>query len=472
MGPTDAQKYAAQHGNGLVPGAQISVPSGLGSGFSNFNFPQKTITPVPAGKTWTPYIDTSNVNPQGPLLSKPSVPNMPVPIGGAPAVDTSAIAPAAPAGPDWMALLKMLQGPAGPNYGALLAGLGTPGKIADLNTPDLHYIYNDFSQPISKAWENLASQIQGFGTAAVGREQAAQDALAQGFGQTRKDVMDAQDKATNDMQALADRLMISDAGLVPQKQERLDKANRLAGISDIMNQAYLGSAKNLATARQANYDTFGMMAQGSKASSLSDLASQVANQQGQAELATQDYYAKAKLAEAQGRLDLAHTYANAADQAQSRQMDMFKTWASLKSEYDKTQAAAAASANPALSAEQLTTQNNSGMWDALQGLQGPASKYAQDALFNATGNPDEAIKALYVKSQQPPPVKLPTLPGLGGITNLYNSFVTKQNAQQIPAPDLAALNQAIAALRPYAPGFGGSSTKSTVTSKGKSGVPA
>src|SRR5215468_2463085 len=186
MGPTDAQKYAAQHGNGLVPGAQISVPSGLGSGFSNFNFPQKTITPVPAGKTWTPYIDTSNVNPQGPLLSKPSVPNMPVPIGGAPAVDTSAIAPAAPAGPDWMALLKMLQGPAGPNYGALLAGLGTPGKIADLNTPDLHYIYNDFSQPISKAWENLASQIQGFGTAAVGREQAAQDALAQGFGQTRK----------------------------------------------------------------------------------------------------------------------------------------------------------------------------------------------------------------------------------------------------------------------------------------------
>lgn len=440
-------------GGGTAYNTQRKVPLSTTS-FSNYQGAYNTQPrTLPGVNSFTNYAGAYNTG------SRAGWPNLPVPQGaGGASVEQLAAA----SGPDWMDMLNKMMKPQGPNYQDLIAALANPGKIGDIATPDLHYIFQRYDPTIRSAWQGLGTEIEGMRQGAVAREGASQEALKQGFAQTAGDVQAASQKATTDLTDLAKRLNVEEGMLTTGANQRVDQANRLAGIADILGKQDLASAQTLATARGANYDTMGMMAKGAESRGLADLASLIAAGQTQAELATQDYYSKARMAEAEGRTDLAKIYAGHMGQQQQNQMDMIKLWSQLKNDYETAEAAkaeAAAANNP----YQETTEDvyqDQAFWDSINALaQGdPTASALLTKTRNLAGSDISEMQKLLAGLSSAPKPRININPFSGG--KLGKLVVSdKARAEQVAAQKL------LEAYNNYGGAFGKPTTKTTIQYK-------
>ena len=447
------QQYLKYAGTGLFSGGGSKLRStGMG------------ITPTPV----IPKVSTTST-PKATAVSKPSAGPSPFrqitdwmgKVGNM--MQTPLPTPQAQVAPepqfDWAGLLNKMMKPQGPDYLSMINALANPGKIADLATPDLHYIFERYNPTIRNVWQGLGSEIEGLRTAAVGRETASQDALKQSFAETAGDTKTAADKATSDLSELAARLNVSEGMLTTGAQQRTDQANRLAGIADILGKQDLASAQSLATARGANYDTMASMAKGSEARGLADLASLIAAGQAQAELNTQGYYSDAKLADAQGRRDLAQLYGTNMGRQQQNQMDMLKLWSQLKSDDDAAKAAAQQD-NP-YTETTTDTYEDQPFWDAINSL--AAGDPAASALLAKTrdlagGSLPEMQKLLAGISNPKPKINIG---GFGGDWSTLGKPIINSSARR----EADAAKKLLQAYANYGGAYGKPQTKTTITYK-------
>lgn len=430
---------------------QRKVPLSTTS-FSNYQGAYNTGSLLPRANSFTNYKGDYNI---GPSLARDG---LPVPS----AAPTTATEQAAAAGPNFYDMLQKLMQPKGTDYGAMIAALRNPGKIADIATPDLDYIYHRYDPMIKSAWGDYGSVVEGNRTAAVGRESASKEALKQGFAQTAADTKASFDKTNADMASFAEKLGVSDALKTEGGLQREDQANRLASLASSLGQQDLASAENLATARQANYDTSLSMGKGAEARSLADLASLVAAGQSQAELNTQGYYRDANLADAQNRSSLAQIYAGHMGQQQQNQMDMIKLWSQLKSDYETAEAAKAeaeAANNPY---EELITDTyeDQPFWDSMNAL--AAGDPTATALLSKTrhqaGSSLPEMQKLLSALSTNPTAHINMNPFSGG--KLGQLVVSdKARAEQLAAQKL------LEAYNNYGGAFGVPQTKTTITRK-------
>lgn len=424
---------------------QRKVPLSTTS-FSNYQGAYNTQPKMPLGvNSFTNYQGAYNTAP------RTGWPNLPA--GASSAEQISA----APAGPDWMDLLNKLMGTGkGPDYQSMIQALANPGKVSDLATPDLSYIMDVYDDPIKGAYQSLDKRIEELRAGAVEREAAAKAGMEQGFASTKADMATQVAKNNAGLQDYFAKLGIGDVyGGSAAGQQRTESQERLAGLSDILNKSYSASGDMLSAARGANYDTMASMSRGGMARGLSDLASLVAAGQAQAELNTQDYYTKAKLAEAQGRSDLAQIYAQQAGQAQQNQMDMIKLWSQLKGDYESAEAAKQA-ANPYTETTEDVYQDQD-FWDSINALAAgdPTSTALLTKVRNATGSSLPEMQKMLSSLSQPQAPKPGVMPGKFG--SMLRSLTNPQTLAEA-----RAAQKLLAAYSNYGGAFGKPSTKTTI----------